>query len=94
MFLTSISQICRRDRVEDSVDSILILWILIWTFMINGLFVDDTHFCGVLAPRFSVLCGERNLYASRSLGWMDCIENILPSRNLFLILKITKYEER
>ena len=32
MFLTSISQICRRDRVEDSVDSILILWILIWTF--------------------------------------------------------------
>lgn len=29
--------------------------------MINGLFVDDTHFCGVLAPRFSVLCGERNL---------------------------------
>lgn len=55
--------------------------------MINGLFVDDTHFCGVLAPRFSVLCGERIIYASRSLGWMDCVENILPSRNLFLILK-------
>lgn len=71
MFLTSISRICRRGRVEDSVDLTLILWILISTFTIIGLFVDDTRFCDGLVPRFLCSVGRGiTLFGGVWDGWV------------------------